>query len=763
MSPSEHPETGHGARLDSIEATLADLASRLEAVERRLGEAGAPARATEAAPRRRAPAPARARVRAPSRRSERPGRRAGPRPGPELERRIGGQVFAVAGALIAIVGLGLLAKVAVDSGWFALVSPGVRCVGIAAAGLVCLALGEALRGRVHAIGVAGLNAVGLAGLYIAAYAAFAVFGLIGAPVAFACMAGASALGAGVAWRHAALSTAALSLVGAFFVPVLLADPKAPALTLPVYLLVLTGASLGLAAGRPRPFASLGWLAWLGTGLLGLVWTFDRGDSHPWAALAFWGAAWGLHQAETLMGARRRDRAFAGEPGAPRLSRREAGPVVRSFLTSAGAVLMGAMVLEEFTSVPSWLAPGAGFSATALLALTFGGHLRVLRDRPATGIDRLAAGLACQAGGLLIATVALALSGWVEVVSWLAMGLGAVVAGRWVGARALEVYGLGLLGLATARLLLYDLSIGAAGVPWTTGAGVALAPWTLLMLGCAAAWLASARLATHTPVGPDDVAGPAPSRRRVRLGVGCAAVGVFALACAPAHPQSSPEAICLVWLVLSMAVSAGRRVLPAAGLVVHGAVLGALATAPWVAFGLADGWLDDRGATVGLHPGLWLGLSVAGVTVFHAIRAARRVGVRGTEFGAALAGLAGLVALGATTAEVARGAAVLADDQTAQRAAVSIWWGLWGVGLVAGGFARRCAPVRHAGLALLGLAAVKAVVLDLAGVPPLWRVASFVGLGGLMLGVALLYGRIGREHRPGGKSAVVSEDSGDGAR
>jgi uncharacterized membrane protein len=50
-------------------------------------------------------------------------------------------------------------------------------------------------------------------------------------------------------------------------------------------------------------------------------------------------------------------------------------------------------------------------------------------------------------------------------------------------------------------------------------------------------------------------------------------------------------------------------------------------------------------------------------------------------------------------------------------------------------------VRHVGLALLAIATAKAVAIDLAAVPPMWRVVSFIALGLLMLGVAVVYLRL----------------------
>jgi hypothetical protein len=76
------------------------------------------------------------------------------------------------------------------------------------------------------------------------------------------------------------------------------------------------------------------------------------------------------------------------------------------------------------------------------------------------------------------------------------------------------------------------------------------------------------------------------------------------------------------------------------------------------------------------------------------------------------------------------------------AAVSIWWGFFGAGLVVLGFRRAAAPMRHAGLALLGLTALKFLLLDLRGAENLWRVGAMVIVGLLFVGVSVLYVRWG---------------------
>jgi len=686
---------------------------------------------------------------------------------PTLERRIGGQVFAVAGALIVIVGLALAVKVAIDYGWFRLLPPGLRCLGIAGVGAAFLVVGELLRARVRPIAVAGCNAAGVGGLYVAAYAAYGVFHLVAAPLAFALMAGAAGAGLVVALRHGFLSTAALSLIGAYLVPVLLAQPDASPYILPVYLLLLSAVALSLAAWRARPFGPVRDVAWLGAGLLGLLWTLSQADEIPGAVLGFWAIAWAMHQGELLVTAARGElwglEAPAGSgrdalPSRPehrrgerRAWRRRVEPLLLAVATTAGVVAIGALVLEHETSLEHWLAPASLFVVTSMLAVVFGGHLRVLRDRPRTDLETLAAAHAAQAGALLVVAVALALGGWVEVTAWLAMGVGAALAGRWTGARSLEVYGWLLLTIASARLVIYDMSFGPASVPWSIAGGVAIAPWTVLVAGAGVAWMLVAALMLSVVRDEDGrvVIGP-----RARGAFVAAALAAGAWMLAPAHPQTSATSLCLVWLGLSLAYRAPARVQPRLHMDALGSLAAAASIFPWIVASEPGEWLVDTAAP-GMHPAFWLAGAVVLVLGAHAW-ASRRWTSR-TEMGSpwpVIASLAALVAFSASSIEVARSAALLADDVTARRAAVSLWWGLWGVGLVVAGFWMRTGPLRYVGLGLIAIGAVKAVVLDLAGVPPLWRVASFVGLGGLMLGIAVLYGRVsasleGERSRPEG--------------
>ena len=73
-------------------------------------------------------------------------------------------------------------------------------------------------------------------------------------------------------------------------------------------------------------------------------------------------------------------------------------------------------------------------------------------------------------------------------------------------------------------------------------------------------------------------------------------------------------------------------------------------------------------------------------------------------------------------------------------ALSAFWAALGFTSLVAGFARDKRPLRLAGLALLGLAVGKVFIVDLAALESIWRVASFLGLGLLLLAAAFGYQR-----------------------
>jgi uncharacterized membrane protein len=127
---------------------------------------------------------------------------------------------------------------------------------------------------------------------------------------------------------------------------------------------------------------------------------------------------------------------------------------------------------------------------------------------------------------------------------------------------------------------------------------------------------------------------------------------------------------------------------------------------------------------------------------HAISSGQAARVRGTS-----AGLAVLILLIAGTLEVDRAFGLPAIQQRissaglAEEVALSIFWSSFAVAALAIGFWRRLAPLRYFALTLLALTLLKVVVVDLSQIGYGYRVLSFLGLGLLLLGTSVMYGKI----------------------
>ncbi len=201
-------------------------------------------------------------------------------------------------------------------------------------------------------------------------------------------------------------------------------------------------------------------------------------------------------------------------------------------------------------------------------------------------------------------------------------------------------------------------------------------------------------------------------------------------------------LCLAWLTISLASGLARKFRPELYLDLF-MLLGLVPSSfVWI-IEYATDW---QGATAPLvlHPGLCIAALLAGAWLLGSSWAARVPG-REEHHQRLLRALGGAAFLAlvftSTSLEVARIAATIAHEPQVRGAAVSIWWGIFAVLLITVGFWKRVSPARHVGLGLLAIALGKAMIVDLQGVPQLWRIVSFIGLGLLMLGVAVAYSRV----------------------
>ncbi|MBC7773449.1 MAG: DUF2339 domain-containing protein [Pyrinomonadaceae bacterium] len=851
---------------------------------------------------------------------------------PSLERLIGGKFYLIAGSIVVVLGVGLFLKLGYDAGWFRM-APMWKCLWGAAFGLSMLALGEMARKRVSPMASAGISSAGMGALFASIYAAHGHYGLIGPSWAFALLVAATATGITVAARARLLSVAVLSIVGGYAAPFMLQVTNPNPYVLGLHLLALLATGLVLSGWQRSPFRPLRGIVWWGTMVIGAVYVLFQGLQRPELALMFLGLVWvGVHL-ELMWGAGAWVREGDSDEQVvhPLLSWQVIRPVGTSFSTTSWSVLLGVFVLRQTSVLPDWFAPAGVMVGASVLSIMLVGHLRVLRDPPETEAQRLGAGLAMQGGAMLIAVVALALQGWLEVTAWLALGVAATGAAAWIRSKGLGIYGVVILSIAAARLVTYDAFVLRTPLVGTRVLGLVLDRWTLLALLTAAAWSAAAVLLvrlgrgaifagvekewplTVTGHGSEGAVAAAPAISRKGRGLAppvwigdswwllprlCGVVGMVLLFGGLIHPKEDIGSLSFAWVVLSMVVLAlGRRFkgmwldwlcplgllaaivawllayVPenwnnaAEGFVMHPglgvclAIAAALVTVarvlqgrgatpnpdvdPRPAFsifvacavvltgvslevmrvaqnsgvspsaeigwlcvawiGVAGGmeilrramkceWLPLLAMTLlelaigvwawgyvqpgwqatsagrPMHPALLVAIALAAALVLlgqlrrlqlfdwsenqnephsqawnEADFAGTMGGGRSPEAGISASLFAfvcaGVLTWAATSFEIARLAKVATSDATVQSAAVSIWWGAVAAVLLFFGFRNKMRLPRYVGLGLLGVATVKAVVVDLADVPPIWRVVSVLGLGLLMLAVAVVYAKV----------------------
>lgn len=220
-------------------------------------------------------------------------------------------------------------------------------------------------------------------------------------------------------------------------------------------------------------------------------------------------------------------------------------------------------------------------------------------------------------------------------------------------------------------------------------------------------------------------------------------GAGMLVLAVSHAQSETSSLCFAWLALASVFTLAGRHITAMAFAAASPATWMLVLAAWVSSFVFGNWTNAPNAVL-LYPGVWIGLALAGLLRYIAFAASSRPVIKNpTKLLEASWAACVLIVLLSTSLEIARTAGLLAIDQTSRGAAVSVWWGVFAIGLLAIGFRRHHAHTRRAGLALLALGVAKALLFDLASVSPGWRSVSVVVLGLFMVGVGVIYAQISR--------------------
>jgi hypothetical protein len=175
--------------------------------------------------------------------------RATPAGAPTFEARVGLQWLNRIGVITLLLGVAFGFKTAVDNGW---IGPAARIALGAGAGLASLAIAELQVRFGHRVFAQGLTGLGLALLYLTWWAAFALYGLVPQPIAFALMVATTVAAGLLALRYHASAIAVVALVGGYATPVALASAEPHALFFLAYLTALNAAAIVLARRRAWP-------------------------------------------------------------------------------------------------------------------------------------------------------------------------------------------------------------------------------------------------------------------------------------------------------------------------------------------------------------------------------------------------------------------------------------------------------------------------------------------------------------------------------
>ena len=677
-------------RVQGLERELAGLRERMARMENQHGVVMPVSRAPAA----RAGAGAEAQA----------GADAGPRPPAasdvDLEDLLGGRVLAWLGGAAVAIGLAFLMALAISSGW---IGEGARTViaGVAAAALIGAGIWlHEHRGRTDAA-LAALSA-GIASMFGVATVATTVYHLVPTAAGLTMALATGALATALAVRWESQGIAALGLIGAMLAPAAGGGlGEGPAVA------VLFVA----AASAVAVLLSQGW-RWLSYGVVLVAlpqWVAYLADNGSVPAILLTLSAFGALGAVAAIGHEMRE-------GRDRLSASAAFLLMVNALATGG---FGWVFLEE---------AGGSMAATGWIWALAAAHVGVAfwasrREDLADDLTLLLFG-----AGTVIADVAFALSfdGPVRSVGWVVTGVAFAALARHQHQKGVETplvsVGLGgHLALALVQALTIDATpdlIGDAAAPSLAAAGALV----VLAAGC----FASGRLS-----------GDADRNLRSALdAVGLAVLGYLTVITL----DGLPLVVALAAEAFALAGIARRE---------------SDEVAAWGALGgiaLALGFALELAPPSAL--GYGLGEPLAGAGALAAVIAATggaALLIPSREVRPWLVGAAALTALYLASILVvtpfqpdgaAAQAAVFELPVRQQgQALLSGLWALVGLGGLVVGLVRDLRPLRLAALALLLVAVGKVFTYDLASLDSVYRVASFVALGVLLLVAAFAWQRV----------------------
>ena len=576
------------------------------------------------------------------------------------------------GVLAILVGVAYFEKLAMDNHW---IGEAARVIQGAAAGLVMI--GAGLRFRHKGLDLYGQMIVGcgLGILYLSTYAASTLYGLIAATPGLMLMV---AITVAAAWLADSMRSQGLALLaagGGFATPFLLGGPPRSEAALFLYDAVLIAGCVLIA--RRRGWRSVPTVGYVFTLFSVAAWAgrYYRPDSYLETEVFL--TVFAALFLSVIVPSRREAR------------RADVFGLILWTVVPAYYLASIAVLFDHQTALLAWLvimmAAGAAVSAHITLVATLAVWCAVMLPLlvwAVTAHDWVVAGLSCAA-----AIYALALAALLRHEQ---------AAGRRPSAAAIVLlHASGLGGYAAAYLLLYRLSLSstaavAAGFAVCNGAAGATLHTQRRELGLHFVALGATLLAIAVGIEFDAA----------WVSVGWAAEGVLlvSLGLHESRPwlRASGAALLLIAATQSMNLMAGPQ------------------EAHDVAF-LNPGAAGALFVTASFYGAAWL---------YHR----RTIAERAFAIGASLL-LSHLLLLTLLTSELHR---YWADQALAAEVSTSVLWAVFATVSIGVGLWRRYAPIRYFAMGLFALTSLKVFFVDMATLERVYRVASIIALGVLLL-------------------------------
>ncbi|MBI5528483.1 MAG: DUF2339 domain-containing protein [Deltaproteobacteria bacterium] len=635
-----------------------------------------------------------------------------------FEAAVGKRWITWAGALVLFFGVGFFVKYAFDNQW---IGPTARvAVGICAGVAMLFAGDRFVRRGWRALGL-GLLGAGLAVMYVSVFAAFSIYDLLPQSAAFAALVVVTAAGAALALLHNAISVSIIALLGGLLTPVMVSTGQNARDGLFAYLLLLDLGVLFIAFFRR--WRSLDALAFAGTWVLYAGWFSKFYDAPQAAPAVAWLAAFYL--------------VFLVLPFAYHLRRAEPVTVERFVMAAANAAVAFGFswrILKVDHQVVLGFAAllmSAGYIVMGSLA-----RRRIPDDaRSLFGFVTLAVTFLTMAVPLHLGLHGITLAWAVEAPALLYLGFRYAYPPLRVGAFLVLV-------LAVARLFFSHWPLHTAyftpvfNAPFASAVSVPLAGAAFALvhrLRRADAARHDEALKTAAAIGSGILA-LVVVNAETTLWLTFSRMESFA-ACAPA----------IVWGLGAFAFVFSGIKLGSAAARLTGLFL-LVVTAATAAQPYLSGWGPQQTLVANTRFACALFALAAFVSSAAILRRNRgEINAAERALPAAVGGASAVFLFLLLSAETwtyfsTRGEDRERADWTAQMALSIVWGGYAGAMLLIG-FWRRLRPLRIAALGLFGLTALKLVVVDMANLRQIYRIASFVVIGVLMIAASYLYHRL----------------------